>query len=203
MSPKESTLYLKQISVGTMENYAYLIGSKKTKEVFVVDPGWDAKKILSEAKKDDLKIIGILLTHFHYDHTNATQDILKIIPCAVHMHPEDIPYLDFKPAAITPLKDGDQLKIGDVEITCIHTPGHTPGSQCFLAQGQLITGDTLFFGACGCCDLPGGDANAMRQSLQRLKKLDDAVILWPGHRYGHSVSATMGEEKKTNPYLAV
>ena len=98
--------------------------------------------------------------------------------------------------------DGQKIAIGDVEITLIHTPGHTPGSQCFHVQNRLVSGDTLFIGACGRCDLPGGDAKEMYRSLtQRLMKFDDSTILCPGHNYAEKPTSTMGEQKKTNPYL--
>lgn len=201
MSPKESSLYLKQIPVGPMENYAYLVGCRQTKEAFIIDPGWDAKKMLREAKKHGLKVSGILLTHFHYDHSNAVKDVLQSDACPVYIHSEDKAYLGFKTEHITSLSDGQIVKMGTIEVLAIHTPGHSPGSQCFLTEGQLFTGDTLFFGACGRCDLPGGDEKAMRKSLQRLRQLEDSVILWPGHQYGHSETATLGEEKKNNPFL--
>ena len=98
--------------------------------------------------------------------------------------------------------DGHRVKVGEIEISLIHTPGHTPGSQCFHVQDRLISGDTLFIGACGRCDLPGGNAKEMYYTLtQRLMKFDDSTILYPGHNYAEKPTSTMGQEKKTNPYL--
>jgi glyoxylase-like metal-dependent hydrolase (beta-lactamase superfamily II) len=98
------------------------------------------------------------------------------------------------------VESGHKIKVGDIEITFLHTPGHTPGSQCFLVENRLISGDTLFIGACGRCDLPGGDANQMYESLMKLGKLEESTILLPGHNYADTPTSTLGEEKRTNPY---
>ena len=202
MSADASDLYLKQMELGPMENFVYLLGSKKTREVLVVDPAWQVDTVLRVAKEEDLKIRGALISHYHFDHTNGIEDLLRAADVPVYVNKNDMAYLDFSHDNIKPVDGGHKVRLGDVEIECVHTPGHTPGSQCFLCRGHLVSGDTLFIDACGRTDLPGGDAKELYDSLtQKLMKLDDATILCPGHHYSDKTTVTMGEQKKTNPYL--
>ena len=197
-----SDLYLKQMELGTMENFVYLVGSAKTREVVVVDPAWQVDTVLRVAKEEDLKIKGALISHYHFDHTNGIEELLESVDCPVYVNKNDISSLDFSHDNIKPVDSGHKLKLGDVEIECLHTPGHTPGSQCFLCRGHLVSGDTLFINACGRTDLPGGSAKDLYYSLtQKLMKLDDATVLCPGHNYSDKSMVTMGDQKKTNPYL--
>ena len=197
-----SPLYLKQLELGPMENFVYLVGDKNTREVLVVDPAWQVDTILKIAKQEDLTIKGALVSHYHFDHTNGIEELLESVDCPVYVNKKDSPYLEVSHDNVRNMDDGARVQVGDVEITLIHTPGHTPGSQCFHVQNRLISGDTLFIGACGRCDLPGGDAKEMYHTLtQRLMKFDDSTILFPGHNYSEKPSSTMGAEKKTNPYL--
>lgn len=200
--PEESDLYLKQIEIGPMENFVYLVGDKKTREVFVVDPAWQVDTVLRIAKEEDLKIKGALISHYHFDHTNGIEELLESVSCPVYVNKHDDSYLGFTSDHIKKTDDGTKVKAGNVEISLIHTPGHTPGSQCFHVRNHLISGDTLFINACGRCDLPGGDAKQMYYTLtQRLMKFEDSTVLCPGHNYAEKPTATMGEQKKTNPYL--
>ncbi|MBI4432692.1 MAG: MBL fold metallo-hydrolase [Candidatus Omnitrophica bacterium] len=197
-----SSLYLKQMEIGPMENFVYLVGDKATREVFVVDPAWQVDTVLRMAKEEDLKIVGALVSHYHFDHTNGIEELLESVNCPIYVNKQDVPYLGFASSHVKQTESGQKLKAGQVEIECVHTPGHTPGSQCFHVQGHLISGDTLFIGACGRTDLPGGDAKQLYASLtQKLAKFDDATILCPGHNYAAKTMTTMAEEKKTNPYL--
>ncbi len=197
-----SDLYLKQMEIGPMENFVYLVGSKKTREVFVVDPAWQVDTVLRVAKEEDLKIKGALVSHYHFDHTNGIEELLQAVDCPVYVNKNDMAYLDFSHDNIKPVDAGHKLKVGDTQIECVHTPGHTPGSQCFLCDGHLVSGDTLFINACGGTDLPGGDAKELYYSLtQKLMKLEDSTVLCPGHNYADKPTATMGQQKKTNPYL--
>lgn len=196
-----SDFYLKQMEIGPMENFVYLVGSNKTREVFVVDPAWQADTILKAAKDEDLKIKGALITHYHFDHTNGIEELLASVQCPVYINKHDVPYVGVQSDMIKPVSGGDKVKAGDVEITLVHTPGHTPGSQCFHARDHLVSGDTLFIGACGRTDLPGGDAKQLYQSLNTLSKFDEKTILCPGHNYADKPTDTIGHQKKTNPYL--
>ena len=202
MANNESPLYLKQMEIGPMENFVYFVGDKNSREVLVVDPAWQVDTLLKAAKEEDLKIKGALISHYHFDHTNGLEELLSAVDCPVYVNKKDSPYMEYSHDNIKNVDDGQKLKVGDVEISLIHTPGHTPGSQCFHVQNRLISGDTLFIGACGRCDLPGGDAKEMYLTLtQKLMKFDDSTILCPGHNYAEKLTATMGEQKKTNPYL--
>ncbi len=209
-----SSLYLRQLEIGPMENFIYLIGDAATKECVIVDPAWDISQVLRTAEKDGMKVVGALATHHHYDHTNGIGDLLTKIGCKVYIHKDDAPYLKDLQNEITKVDSGHKLKVGNIEITFIHTPGHTPGSQCFLiaptnlplkggeiGRGSLVSGDTLFINACGRCDLPGGNAEQLYESLQRLAKLDENVVLFPGHNYADEPTSTIGQEKRHNPYL--
>ena len=185
-----------------MENFVYFVGDKDTREVMVVDPAWQTDTLLRVAKEEGLKIKGALVSHHHFDHTNGIEELLKSIDCPVYVNKKDIPYMECSHGNIKGTESGQKLKVGNVEMELVHTPGHTPGSQCFHVRGHLISGDTLFIGACGRTDLPGGDAKEMYASLtQKLMKFDDSTVLCPGHNYAAKPMATMGEEKKNNPYL--
>ena len=198
----DTDLYLKQMELGPMENFVYLVGSKKTREVFVVDPAWQVDTLLRTVKQEDLKIVGALVSHYHFDHTNGIEELLRSVDVPVYVNKKDLPYIDAQKNVLKPVESGAKVKAGGVEIEMIHTPGHTPGSQCFHTRGHLVSGDTLFINACGRTDLPGGDAKQLYHSLtQTLMKMDDATVLCPGHNYADKPTTTMGEQKKNNPYL--
>jgi hydroxyacylglutathione hydrolase len=195
-------LYLKQMELGPMENFVYLVGSKATREVFVVDPAWQVDTVLRILKEEDLKLKGALISHYHFDHTNGIEELMEATQVPVYVNKNDMNYLDVSHDMIKPVDAGTKLKAGDVEIELVHTPGHTPGSQCFHVRGHLISGDTLFINACGRTDLPGGDAKQLYHSLSKtLMKMDDATVLCPGHNYADKPTATMGHQKRSNPYL--
>ena len=196
-----SSLYLKQMEVGPMQNFVYLVGDRNTREVLVVDPAWEVKRILETAAQDDLQVKGALITHTHFDHVNGLQDLLEKTDGTVYIHKNEAEFLKGMKDNIYKVEGGDQIHIGEVEIQFLHTPGHTPGSQCFLVDQNLISGDTLFINACGRCDLPGGNAEQMYESLKRLTSLDDSTVLYPGHNYAEEPASTIGDEKKYNPYL--
>jgi hydroxyacylglutathione hydrolase len=196
-------LYLKQIEVGPMENFVYLIGDAQKKECVMVDPAWEVDRVLDIAAEDGMKVTGGLVTHTHYDHVNGVEDLLKKAKAKIYVHRNEAEFLKGMESDLVPTESGLILPVGDFEITFIHTPGHTPGSQCFLVNERLVSGDTLFINACGRCDLPGGDAKQMYDSLQRLGKLGDHIVLLPGHNYAEDPISTLGKEKKENPYYQV
>lgn len=199
----QSDLYLKQMQIGPMENFVYLVGSWSKKEVAVVDCAWDVPTILKAADSDGLKITHALVSHYHFDHTNGLTDLLKHLDIPVYVNKEEVPWMKKLASENTHEVDsGDSLKIGQIEIRFIHTPGHTPGSHCFHVEGNLISGDTLFINACGRTDLPGGNPEQLYESLtQKLMKLDDGTVLYPGHNYAERPSSTIGDEKQNNPFM--
>src|SRR3989338_2919214 len=196
-------MIFEQIPVGIMQNFSYIIGDEKTREAAVVDPGWQANKILEIAKKHKLSITRILMTHAHYDHANRVVDIADATDAAVYVHKEEAD--EIKKLGINKIKiinDNDIINIGKIKIKVIHTPGHTAGSVCFLVDNKkLVTGDTLFVEAIGRVDLAGGDAEKMFNSLQKLKKLNENIEVYPGHNYGSKQNSTIDYEKKNNPYM--
>ncbi len=202
---------------GQMANFVYLIGDRVSRECLVVDPAWDVSGILSAAHTDDMRITGALITHYHPDHVGGElfghtveglAELMALNPCAVHVNEHEAEGV----AALTGLSKsdlvrhsgGDIVKAGDVEVQCLHTPGHTPGSQCFRCAGALISGDTLFLHGCGRVDFPGGDSEEMYRTLtQRFSTLPDDLMLYPGHDYGSVPHAPLGTVRQTNPILNV
>jgi glyoxylase-like metal-dependent hydrolase (beta-lactamase superfamily II) len=129
------------------------------------------------------------------------EELLERVPLKVYVHKAEREFLRGFGSEVVPVSGHDTLAVGRLALTFLHTPGHTPGSQCFLIDGRLISGDTLFIGSCGRTDLPGSDPAEMYYSLtQRLAALPDDTILFPGHNYG-GVSSTIGAEKRGNPFM--
>ena len=188
--------------MGPMENFVYLIGDVETKKAAIVDPGWDATAIVKMAEDAGYKITDILVSHSHFDHVNALSDLLAQVDVKVHINKAELPYLKVGEGNLHGVESGDILTLGKTKIRFIHTPGHTPGSQCFHVGDNLISGDTLFINGCGRCDLPGSNPEQMYESLHtKLMKLKDETILYPGHNYAPTPTSTIAEEKKNNPYL--
>jgi len=195
-------LILQQTELGPMENYIYFIGDKESKDIMVVDPAWEVDYLRDSAAKQGFNIKGALITHGHPDHTNGIEDLLSThdIPIYVSRHEAEF----YKPIGenIKEVDDHFALELGSVKIEFMHTPGHTPGSQCFLVDGKLVAGDTLFLDGCGRCDMPGGDAEVMYDTIsQRLMKLPDSTIIYPGHNYHHLSCDSLECQKQTNPYM--
>jgi glyoxylase-like metal-dependent hydrolase (beta-lactamase superfamily II) len=218
----ESDLYFEQIAVGQMANLAYLVGSRSTREALIVDPAWSVDALLDRAEAEGMNVVGALVTHYHQDHVGGSIFGMEIegvdrllarrpVPLYVNEH-EAEGTKQVTGASESDLKrmtGGDTIDLGAVRVRLLHTPGHTPGSQCFLVEeegrpGRLVSGDTLFLGSCGRVDLPGSDPEAMYRSLnETLKRLPDETLLYPGHLYSAEASDTLGNEKRNNPFLRV
>ncbi len=185
-----------------MDNYVYFIGNKETKELFVIDPAWEVDFIREEAKKHGYEIKAALITHGHPDHTNGIEDLLKTHDIPIYVSKTEAEF--YKPVGenIKDVNPADKISLGNLDIEFMHTPGHTPGSQCFLVEGNLVAGDTLFLDGCGRCDMPGGDAETMYDTIyNRLMKLPKSTIIYPGHNYHHLHHDTLECQMKTNPYM--
>ncbi len=190
------SMIIKQIAIGYMDNFSYLIGCKNTRKALVIDPGADVDQIVSIAQKENLEIVTILNTHGHGDHTAGNAALKERTGAQVLIHAQDG---DRYRAADVYLKAEQTLQLGDITFDVIHTPGHTPGGICLHAQGNLFTGDTLFVGDSGRTDLAGGDRPTMGKSIRRLmEQLPDDTVVWPGHDYGPTPSSTLGWEKRNN-----
>jgi glyoxylase-like metal-dependent hydrolase (beta-lactamase superfamily II) len=208
----DNRLYFKQLEIGPMQNYVYLIGSMETRKVAVVDAAWEIDTILKIAKQDEMEITHALVTHTHPDHVgggfagmaiDGVTELLEKCKAKVVVHKAEAEFLKgLSSSDMIKSDNGDKIDVGGIDIELMHTPGHTPGSQCFLVDGRVVSGDTMFIDACGRVDFPGGNAEQMYYSLtQKLAALPDDTILFPGHNYAALTHATIGEQKKTNPYL--
>jgi hydroxyacylglutathione hydrolase len=188
-----------------MKNFITLLGPAAGHEAVVVDPAWDAKAILRAVEEDGRRLTGIVLTHHHDDHINAVAPLLSIVDLPVYAQRREIEVADsFAPfaSALEPVDPGSVILVGALEVVCLHTPGHTPGSQCVWCGGVVATGDTLFVNHCGRCDRAGGDAGQMYDSLHRvLGQLGGEVVVYPGHDYGDVPVSSMARERARNPYL--
>ena len=226
---EENQFYFRQLLSGVdvgkndqsarqMANFIYLVGDAETRECMVVDPAYDIDDILSVVQEDDMKLTGALVTHYHPDHVGGNIFGMNIrglpdlmgknpVPIYVNKHEADgVHQVTGVSLSDMCLMDGEEtVEVGAVEITCLHTPGHTPGSQCFRIKDNLVAGDTLFLQGCGRVDLPGGDSEELFHTLTRkLSKIQDKVVLFPGHNYGGGEgSASMGEIRRTNSYLQI
>ncbi len=199
---KYPELILEQMEIGPMNNFIYFFGDATTHEVAIVDPAWDVDFLRREANKRGYKITKVLLTHGHHDHTNGISKLQETHDIPVYMSKHEAGLYTPSCKNLFKIEDRALLKIGQIEVECFHTPGHSPGCQCFKYKDVLIAGDTLFIDGCGRVDLPGGDAKTLFKSLYNIiLKFPDATVIYPGHNYGETPLATLGEQKKTNPYL--
>ena len=224
----EENLYFRQLLAGRqvatsdpmasqMANFMYLVGDAQRREAVVVDPAWDVGSLLDVAAEEGYRVVGALVTHYHPDHVGGdlfgiqVQGLAKLLernPVPIHVNKHEAEGLKaitgVSDSDLRKVDDGDRLKVGELEIRFLHTPGHTPGSQCFLIGDRLVAGDTLFVQGCGRVDLPGGDPEAMYHTLTgKLAKLPRDTVLYPGHHYGPTPTSTIGDELQHNHYLNV
>ena len=218
----DSRLYFRQLLSGKdfavgdelaaqMVNFSYLIGDRETGEAVVVDPAYGVGDLLDRAAVDGMAVTAVLVTHHHPDHVGGSMmgysiegltTLLERVSVPVHAHREEAALVSkvtgVDPGEIVAHHGGDRVTVGAIDIELLHTPGHTPGSQCFLVDGMLVAGDTLFLQGCGRTDLPGSDAGAMYESLRRLADLPDDTVIYPGHRYSVASAGTMAAVKEVN-----
>ena len=199
-----------------MVNFVYLIGDRETGEAVAVDPAYDVQGLLDVLAADGMRLTGALATHYHPDHIGGSmmgyeiagiEELLTLAPVPIHVQADEVPWItrvtEVADADLVAHQSGDVVMVGEIPIELIHTPGHTPGSQCFLVDGALVSGDTLFLEGCGRTDLPGGDPAELYRSLtQKLAKVPDDAILFPGHLYSAEPSATMADTRRWNYVLA-
>ncbi len=199
---KYPELILEQMEIGPMNNFIYFLGDAQSGQIAVVDPAWDVNFLRKHAKEKGYKIVSIFLTHGHPDHVQGLDALLKTHDVPVYLSKHEAQFYTPDCKNLVLVADHEKLKVGNIEFECLHTPGHTPGCQCFKYKDVLISGDTLFIDGCGRCDLPGGNARTMYTSLANvILKLPDTTVIYPGHNYGEVAFATLADQKKTNPYL--
>ncbi|ATL66879.1 MBL fold metallo-hydrolase [Nocardia terpenica] len=197
-----------------MRNFAYLIGDRESGECVVVDPAYAAGDLVDIAEADGLRVAGVLATHHHPDHVGGTmlgftlqgvRELLERIDVPVHVHRQELPWVanvtEIAPGELTGHEHGDTIGVGAVDIELLHTPGHTPGSLCFLVDDRLVAGDTLFIDGCGRTDFPGGDSEAMFRSLRSLAALPGNPVVYPGHWYSEEPSAALSSVRDNNYVL--
>ncbi len=223
MNPANERLYFKQLLSGRdfgnsdnlakqMVNFVYLIGDRETGESVIVDPAYDITALLEVLEEDGMRCSGVLATHYHPDHVGGSmmgydivgvKELLEQVSVPIHAQKEEAEFITkvtgLESKDVMEHSSGDIVNVGEIKIELIHTPGHTPGSQCFLVENRLVAGDTLFLEGCGRTDLPGGDPAALYDSLHnRLSKVPDEATLFPGHLYSPEPSAQMGHTRQQN-----
>ncbi|MFK8022803.1 MAG: MBL fold metallo-hydrolase [Ilumatobacter sp.] len=222
MPTTDDRLYFRQLLSGKdfaaddpvaqqMVNFVYAIGDRATGECVLVDPAYAVNDIVDVVEADAMTVTGVLATHYHPDHVGGSMmgheiegitALLDRVDCPIHIQADESEWVrkttDVSDEHLVTHASGDVVQVGGVDITLVHTPGHTPGSQCFMVDGRLVAGDTLFLEGCGRTDLPGSDPQLMGQSLRMLSQVPDETILFPGHRYSAASSATMDVVKQIN-----
>jgi hydroxyacylglutathione hydrolase len=193
-------MIFEQVLMDQMENLCYVIGDSG--EGAVVDPAWEVDRLLDTAKKHGLAVKHILITHTHMDHVQGVKAMADATGAVVYVHKEgETAIMGLGVEKIKPIDEGDAIKIGKMDVKVLYTPGHSPTNVCFLLDKRLITGDTLFVEGCGRVDLPGSDIRKQWSSLERIKKMDENIEIYPGHDYGSARHSTVKQEKLNNPYL--
>ena len=180
-----------------MANFTYIIADERKGEAAIIDPSWDIDKILDVLKKNKWKAKYIINTHSHFDHILGNEQVAEITGANIIQHESS------QVSKHISVSEGDIVNVGDIPIRILHTPGHSVDSMCLIVDGHLVfTGDTLFVGNCGRVDLPGSNAKEMYTSLlEKVAKLDESLIVYPGHDYGPSPTSKIGKEKMTNYVL--
>ena len=189
------------LALGAYQTNCYIIHDEDSKKCCVIDPGYDADIILDKLDSLGLALEAILLTHGHFDHVGAVKELAAETGCEVYIHPDDLtmpPMMTAGPLYYTKTyTEGSRLHLAELDISVLHTPGHTPGSVCLLVETALFSGDTLFQGSCGRTDLPGGDWSTILNSLKRLASIEGNLWVFSGH----GGSTTLRDEKRYNPYM--
>lgn len=194
-----------------MRNFAYLIGDRQTGDCVVVDPAYAAGDLVDVLEADGLHLSGVLVTHHHPDHVGGSMmgfelkglaELLERVSVPVHVNSLEAQFVSritgIPMSDLTSHEHGDKVSVGAIDIELLHTPGHTPGSQCFLLDGRLVAGDTLFLEGCGRTDFPGGDSDEIFRSLQKIAQLPGDPTVFPGHWYSLEPSASLSEVKRSN-----
>ena len=188
-------MIIRQIPVGGMLNFTYVVCDESSSNGIVVDPSWDLDRVQSVISEEGVTPEYIVNTHHHFDHTLGNEALARATGAKIVQHPTSgLPH-DIA------VNEGDSIRFGDSALEVLHTPGHSQDSICLVGDGKILTGDTLFVGSCGRVDLPGGDASHLYRSLRRLATLDGSLVVYPGHHYGDAKTSTIRDQIMTNPVL--
>ena len=190
-----------QLEVGMLQNFCEILYCPETHEAAVVDPAWEVDTLLREAKRLDVRINKILITHTHNDHIEGVDELVAQTQATVVIHPHEQERLSGSAQPRLLVSDRLDIAIGRRGVRALETFGHTVGGTCYLADGYVVTGDVLFVGGCGRTDFPGGDTAAMWKSLQRLSALPEETRVYPGHNYGSTPTSTISRELAENRFL--
>lgn len=189
--------------IGALENSIHFVFDHQTKTCAIIDPAWNADLFIEHAESRGYKITDVWLTHWHPDHTNATDGIVNKTGAKVTIGIHEIPYLKIETTPDILVNDGDYVTLGNTRAKVIYTPGHTAGGVCYLLDEDIIVGDTLFVYGAGKVSFPGGSALELFQAMKKLKKVKSNVDLNCGHDYGCQINTTMGEQQQGNPFLLI
>jgi len=199
-----------------MVNLVYVVGDRESGDALLIDPAYRPDELVEMLSADGMQLSGVLATHYHADHIGGDlmghdiagiAELLEHADVPIHVQRDEVEWVTRTTGvgvrALVAHESGDRVMAGEIEVTLLHTPGHTPGSQCFIVDGRLVSGDTLFLEGCGRTDLPGSDPEEMYVTLtQRLARISDDTVLFPGHLYSAEPSAPMGEVRALNCVLA-
>jgi glyoxylase-like metal-dependent hydrolase (beta-lactamase superfamily II) len=209
-------LEVDQILVGRFAVFCYLVTESCSGEALAVDPGAEAERILGTIRQRAANLRWIVCTHTHPDHVGAVARLKAETGASVVLHREEartlgklshrmlVRVMGGRPVGKADLlvEDGDRLELGGLAVQVLHTPGHSPGGICLLAEGHLFSGDTLFVGSVGRTDLPGASWEVLRASLhEKVLSLPGDTRLWPGHHYGSLATNLLEAERRENPFL--
>lgn len=199
----EKTFTLKILyHLGAYENSIHFIFDHASKTCAIIDPAWEADLFIKRVTDQGYKLSDIWLTHWHDDHTNAVDELVEKTGAKITVGINEIPYLQVEHPVQT-VNDGEIIYLGETSAKVIHTPGHSAGGVCYLLEGHLMAGDTLYVYGGGHCALPGANVVEMYHTMQKLKQIDDKIMLHCGHDYGVKIETTMGEQKCGNAWLVI
>ena len=197
-----------------MVNFVYLLADTATRQAALVDAAWDAAGLAERVRSQGLELTALIATHGHPDHVGGdlfgmkiegAAQLIELVKVPIWAHELEVERLTTRggvaAADVRAVKDDQELHVGETSVRCLHTPGHTPGGMCLFAQGNLLTGDTLFVEECGRVDLPGSEPDKMFESMRRLAALPGETVVWPGHCYGSRKRSTIAQERVSNPCL--